>query len=90
MSVRPILTPPTAVTADPTAGGQGVQCGGYGTRGCAASHSRARRWASTGHSASDWMCSPVGEGGERRGGSNIVYRRSAIDVAALMVDTCYD
>ena len=26
----------TDVDADPTAGGQGVQCGGYGSRGCAA------------------------------------------------------
>ena len=42
------MTPPNclrrgAVDADPTAGWQGVQ---YGARGCAASHSRARRWAS--------------------------------------------
>ena len=28
MTVRPILTTTTAVTADPTAGGPGVQCGG--------------------------------------------------------------
>ena len=31
----------------------------YGARGCAASHARARRWASARHSGGGWMCSPV-------------------------------
>ena len=31
----------------------------HGSRGCAASQSWARRWASTRHSGSGWTCSPV-------------------------------
>nr|ADI23862.1 hypothetical protein [uncultured gamma proteobacterium HF4000_48E10] len=33
------------VDVDPTAGWPGLQCAGYGSRGCTASHSRAGRWA---------------------------------------------
>ena len=42
------------VLRHPTAGGQGVQCGGYGSRGCAASHARGE-WLRSGRARFEFL-----------------------------------
>ncbi len=58
-----ICSPPTTTWVQtpilPLAG-RGFNVRAYGSRGCVASHSRARRWASARHSGGGWMLGHLG------------------------------